>query len=513
MKHTKRPRSLPLRLIDNLLLISWVALFHFSLGYSVKTIYVVVVFFAMRLVATASPLLCRVIMVAFTILGMGYMSVGAIYGSPDVNVIGSLMYTHAAESREYLSGLPMSIWALSALLCLLGVILFVRSPGLRLPPGNRRVIAVVFCIVATLWSPVRKGELTKLELPLPEYRFIQDTWKAYKGASQDRNTWASIINQQAQWEPTVLGGQRDIYVLVIGESVRRDYVHAFGDNNRFPADYTNTPWLDNAPATLYTRYVSAASATVPSLTNTLAFRRENTRELNNSIVTLAQAAGLETWWLSNQGQKGRHDSPVALIGSRADHVTFLKPGNSDDRSPAPDTELLPLLDDALMADTPKRKLIVLHLMGSHPRACVRTHDTFDRDMGSKELSCYVKSIAQTDTLLSQVVESLRQHQATWSMVYFADHGLSYIDKDTSHAYLTHSDTTRENYEVPFFVLNSEDTRQQYVDKPYSGLDFLPLFADWLYIKDDHLPPAHMYSTKVLDYDGNMKDINTLPSVH
>lgn len=110
-----------------------------------------------------------------------------------------------------------------------------------------------------------------------------------------------------------------------------------------------------------------------SLTNTLARSRGNAAELNNNIVTLASRAGFETWWISNQGRKGHFDSPVALIGESADHPYFTKSASSDDWAYSPDEQLLPQLDAALKQRDGK-KFIVLHLMGSHPQACVRTQD-------------------------------------------------------------------------------------------------------------------------------------------
>lgn len=502
----------PSQLVINITLLSWAALFHYSLGYGIKPLYAVVVYFAMRLLSSCCRPLFRITLLLLSLLAAGYMPVGAIYGSPDVNVVGSVMYTHKAESLEYLVGLPTKVWVLSGLILLLCGGLIVCSKSLVLSTRKKRNFVIAFCVIATLWSPVRKGELLQGVIPMPFYRFVGDLLRAYREASIEKDAWASIINQKSKWNPTALEGKRDLYVMVIGESVRLDYLHAFG-YHRYPEGYTNTPWLDNAPVKMYTSYLSAGASTVPSLTNTLVAKDGRTRELNNSIVTLAKSAGLETWWISNQGQKGRFDSPVALIGSRADHVVFFKSADSDDRSSASDDLLLPVFEDALMSNSSKPKLIVLHLMGSHPVACIRTKGAIDIDMGAKEISCYVKSIAQTDTLLSHIESSLKQYNGQWSLMYFADHGLSYVDKDTSDAYLTHSDKTRENYEVPFFIMNSEDTQQHIDDTRYSALDFLSTFANWIRVSDDSIPCSHLHDGKVLDYDGELIDLNTLPSVH
>ncbi|WP_193323294.1 sulfatase-like hydrolase/transferase [Erwinia endophytica] len=186
------------------------------------------------------------------------------------------------------------------------------------------------------------------------------------------------------------------------------------------------------------------------------FRQGNTAELNNNIVALASRAGFETWWISNLGRKGHVDSPVALMEESADHSYFTKSANSNDRMDSPDDQLLPHLDTALKQEQGK-KLIVLHLMGPHPQACVKTRDQYDIDMGAKEISYYIKSIAITDSLLAQIHEMAKRDGGDGSMMYFSDHGLSYINKGTADAYLTHGDKTRENYHVPFFIIDKDQT--------------------------------------------------------
>ncbi|SQA96459.1 Putative phosphoethanolamine transferase ybiP [Cedecea neteri] len=44
-------------------------------------------------------------------------------------------------------------------------------------------------------------------------------------------------------------------------------------------------------------------------------------------MTLANRAGFQTWWFSNQGQIGEYDTAIASIAKRADEVQFLKNGD------------------------------------------------------------------------------------------------------------------------------------------------------------------------------------------
>ncbi|EOU2321739.1 sulfatase-like hydrolase/transferase [Yersinia enterocolitica] len=462
---------------ENLYLLIWVLLVHYALGYQYKLIYVFSALSGLLLLRYAGKIIYRCVVMVFTLAGAFYAPVGINYGFPDINVIGSLMYTSTNEAHEFVGNIPTAAWLLSASVIVSGIATIVSSfSGHKNAPVTQGVCGflVIFFVASALWSPLRQGRL--LSSGLPEVRFVHDIYTSYRAVRDNNQYFARIMTTGSVWKPVSLPDQRKTYILVIGESVRRDYLHAFGGK------YPNTPWLDNTPATLFTHYISAGLSTVLSLTNTLARSRGNAAELNNNIVTLASRAGFETWWISNQGRKGHFDSPVALIGESADHPYFTKSASSDDRAYSPDDQLLPQLDAALKQRDGK-KFIVLHLMGSHPQACVRTQDQYDIDVGAREISCYIKSIAMTDKLLGQIHDMAERDGGDWSMMYFSDHGLSYINKDTASAYLTHGDKTRENYDVPFFTVDKNQTDRVIISVQRSGLRFLETFSQWMKIRD------------------------------
>jgi glucan phosphoethanolaminetransferase (alkaline phosphatase superfamily) len=499
---------------ENLYLLIWVLLVHYALGYQYKLIYVFSALSGLLLLRYAGKISYRFVVIVFTLAAALYAPVGINYGFPDINVIGSLMYTNTNEAHEFIGNIPTAAWLLSVSVIVSGTATIVSSfSGHKNAPITRGVYGflVIFFLASALWSPIRQGQL--LSSGIPEVRFVHDIYTSYLAVRDNNQYFARIMTTGSIWKPVSLPGQHKTYILVIGESARRDYLHAFGGK------YSNTPWLDSTPATLFTHYISAGPSTVLSLTNTLARSRGNAAELNNNIVTLASRAGFETWWISNQGRKGHFDSPIALIGESADHSYFTKSANSDDRAYSPDDQLLPQLDAALKQGDGK-KFIVLHLMGSHPQACVRTRDQYDIDMGAKEISCYIKSIAMTDKLLGQIHEMAERDGGDWSMMYFSDHGLSYINKDTASAYLTHGDKTRENYDVPFFTVDKNQTDSVIIPARRSGLRILETFSQWMKIRDPEISQScDMFSAEncnpehqVLNFQGKLMGYEELPSV-
>lgn len=83
-----------------------------------------------------------------------------------------------------------------------------------------------------------------------------------------------------------------------------------------------TPWLNTAPGLFIDDYTSTASSTVSSLSRTLIYDYEQNPDSGNNVVALAAKAGYSTWWISNQGKLGEHDTRISVIASDAEHATF-----------------------------------------------------------------------------------------------------------------------------------------------------------------------------------------------
>lgn len=74
-------------------------------------------------------------------------------------------------------------------------------------------------------------------------------------------------------------------------------------------------------------YIAASGSTQKSLGLTLNRVVDNKPQYQDNFVTLANRAGFQTWWFSNQGQIGEYDTAIASIAKRADEAHFLKNGD------------------------------------------------------------------------------------------------------------------------------------------------------------------------------------------
>ncbi len=183
-------------------------------------------------------------------------------------------------------------------------------------------------------------------------------------------------------------------------------------------------------------------------------------------------------------------SPASRNG--ADEVQFLKSGDFEADKNTQDTALLKMTAQVFASQRTQPQLIVLHLMGSHPQACDRTHGKYDVFVQSKETSCYLYTMTQTDDLLRQLYDQLRNSGDSFSLVYFSDHGLAFKERGKEVQYLAHDDKFQQNFQVPFMVLSSDDKAHKVIKARRSANDFLGFFAQWTGIKAKEISQRYRF---------------------
>lgn len=165
-------------------------------------------------------------------------------------------------------------------------------------------------------------------------------------------------------------------------------------------------------------------------------------------------------------------------------------------------------------------MIIIHLIGSYPRACVRTDNYYDIFYKSEEISCYIQSIKNTDHLLVTIHQSLIDSQSKWTTMYFSYHCLGFVNKNNpSDLKLSHDDQYRQVFEVPLFISTYNANKRQYITTPRSGLNFLSLFSEWSSIDDHSIDHScHMISNdichqqnSVLNFSNKRVDYTKLPA--
>lgn len=238
-------------------------------------------------------------------------------------------------------------------------------------------------------------------------------------------------------------------VILIGESVRKQNMSLYG----YQRDTTPIEASEKENMLLYQNAYSPAAITnisVPIVLSNLDisnYKRE-LRKLSDNVVNTANHLNYNTFWYSTQGGA----QGITAIASFAKNKKFLN---------GYDEAVIPYLKDALKDSSPK-KLIVLHINGSHPYACDKYPPKEAVWKGGID-ECYDNSIRYTDKLIGQIFELLKNKNS--ALVYFSDHGQIKENEVYKHG------DYREAVQVPYFVWFSPsvktDKKGQKIEEPTS----------------------------------------------
>ena len=451
-------------------------LINYALGYPFSLLYTTAFACLLLLLWRHAPRAQKVLVAVFSLLAASYYPFGQAYGAPNFNTLLALHSTNMEESTEILTIFPWYNYVIGLFIFGLGVIAIRRKQSERATWGKWDHLGVAFCLATVFVAPVQNlvygGVFNLKDTGYPVFRFVKDVVVNNQEVLDEQSRMAQLAGMKDSWNVMGVKPKYHTYVVVIGESVRRDAVGAFGGH------WQNTPFASSVNGNFFTDYVAASGSTQKSLGLTLNRVMDNKPQYQDNFVTLANRAGFQTWWFSNQGQIGEYDTAIASIAKRADEVQFLKSGDFEADKNTRDEALLKMTEQVLSTARSQPQLIVLHLMGSHPQACDRTGGKYADFVQSKETSCYLYSITQTDTLLSKLYDQLRNSGSTFSMVYFSDHGLAFKERGKAVQYLAHDDKFQQNFQVPFMVISSDDTRHRLIKARRSANDFLSFFSQW-----------------------------------
>ena len=424
------------------------------------------------------------------------------FGHPPATMIGAFFETDWQESKEFVQSLPLYSYAFSLLTLLFGgYILYLGKKKSYARGRKQSIVTLVIGILATgltLYRPLAKmKEYHAFKWSVSRtaivafYASIYDNIQEYQAMKKELSKG---IEGTPTWQISKVSPPYQNYVLVIGESVRKDYMQLYG----FPQE--NTPFLDKVHGTIIDGYTATAPNTTASLLRSFVqMKGEKDFVYINNIITLAKAAGFETFWFSNQGISGNWDTPIAKLAFLCDHKEFTKKGDYASMN-YHDSILLPLLQRALQQKSLSPRLFILHTMGSHVNFEARLEHPIHFDYYNRKLSAYIQTIEQTDTLLKGIYEALQRQGAPFSMLYFSDHGLMTQDRASIFASLTHGDTSpnKSCYRVPFVLLSSADAAHKVLKVHTSAFYFLDGFAQWLGIQEASLRPNYDFRSTESD---------------
>lgn len=311
-------------------------------------------------------------------------------------------------------------------------------------PRFRRwpTIALAVTLLA-FYGQALQHQLRKSSVESLAQRVVQatpvSTARVFMQAIEDNAVVANIGNNIPDYKLTLTDTGIENYVLIVGESERTANMGIYG----YHRDTTPELEKQKSQLLLFRNAVTPAPVTIMAVPLALTadtVGARDPRKYSDNVINIANKAGFETYWFSRQGKGGAHNNVITGIALNTKEHEWLDGGYDED--------LLPLLQNALKA--PGKKLIVLHLYGSHEPSCRRF--PADRAVlhGDNEADdCYDNSVRYTDALMGKMFGMLESSRS--SVMYFSDHGLV---RDPQRAVVySHGNVNppREALHIPMFI--------------------------------------------------------------
>jgi len=229
-------------------------------------------------------------------------------------------------------------------------------------------------------------------------------------------------------------------VVVIGESASKHHLSSYG----YPRK--TSPNSDRMIKSgemirlnaVYSNHTHSNPTISRALTGASSYNGKDWVE-TPSVVNVANAAGLNTTWVSNKPMYGAWDSHMTVIGTEAQNVTHINTRIGVKRIPnQPDGAMLPLVKEGITTGK-DNEVVFMHLQGSHGHYCYRYPDEFEKftekpkkyvygqllgevNHRAHPVNCYDNSIYYTDHILNELVKYLTDVEKPSAMLYVPDHG-------------------------------------------------------------------------------------------
>lgn len=238
----------------------------------------------------------------------------------------------------------------------------------------------------------------------------------------------------------------DKIIVVMGESVNKNHMSLYGYS------HPTTPFFDGLKKSHHLYVFDAIAPTnqtrysVPiMLTQANVHHYENRYNHSCSILTNFMANDYETYWISNQGRIGKHDSSISSMAYEANTTFF---ANLNYLEAKTDEVLLDYLNKLSKNST--KEMLLLHIMGSHSDYINRyKNETALFKNTTNIVEQYDNSIHYTDTILSQIYKRYKDEKLL--LIYVSDHGENINLENNGHGFLP---PFKDEYMVPFVIYSN-----------------------------------------------------------
>ncbi len=374
----------------------------------------------------------------------------------DESMIGNVLNTNYEESSSFFS------FKLVLYVVFLGIIpsiFIIKSKITRLPlkkfliivSSTLGFIAVVVFANASNWLWIDKNSKQLGGLAMPwSYSVNVSLFYIHKAKKNQKE----ILLPNA----TLKNNEKSVMVLVIGESARSQNFSLYGYGRN-----TN-PLLSETPNVYHYNATSCATYTTAAVKCILEYKNSN--DLYEILPNYLYRNNVEVIWrTTNWGEPPLHiknyqNKEALMPDCKGEGCNY-------------DEILLSGLKEQIAASKKNKILVVLHTSTSHGPTYSKKYpakfEKFKPVCNSVELgqcsqqeliNAYDNTIVYTDYILHSLIEDLKQlKDYKTAMMFVSDHGESLGEKNLYMHGVPLSIAPKEQYEIPFIVWTSDESKQ------------------------------------------------------
>ena len=432
------------------------------------------------------------------------------------SVIFIMFESNVSEAGEYLTQY-FAWWMVLAFLAHTAFAYFLWTRVRPVyPPRVQALIAATAIVLAVIGYPLIKqtahtGSLaegfekfeTRIEPAVPwQMAVAYHRYLGTLGSMQGMLDSASKIPPLKNLTDS-MANQPATLVLVIGESTNRQRMSLYG----YPRE--TTPELDKLKDQLavFNNVITPRPYTIEALQQVLTFADEENPDLyltTPSLVSMMKQAGYKTFWITNQQTMTKRNTMLTTFSEQADEQAYLN-NNRNQNAAQYDGDVIEPFNKAL-ADAAPRKLIVVHLLGTHMSYQYRYPPTFNkftdrkgvpdgvRDDQVPTYNSYDNAVLYNDFVVSSLIKDYAKTDPNGFLLYLSDHGEDVFDS-VGHTTLGRNENkpTAPMYTIPFMAWASPKWRENHdwsfaadLSRPYSSSQLIHTWADLAGLSADEL---------------------------
>ncbi|GHD97642.1 phosphoethanolamine transferase CptA [Pseudocitrobacter faecalis] len=436
-----------------------------------------------------------------------------IYGQEFSQSVLFIMFeSNANEASEYMSQyFSLKIVLTAVAYTAVAIFLWSRLKPVYIPHLSRWLISFAL-LYGLILNPIVAGSVvgdkplektlngmaSRME-PAAPWQFIT----GYYQYRQQLNSLNKLLNANNALPPLAnlkdsSGEAPRTLVLVIGESTQRGRMSLYG----YPRE--TTPELDalhksDKNLTVFNDVVTSRPYTIEILQQALTFANEKNPDLyltKPSLMNMMKQAGYKTFWITNQQTMTERNTMLTVFSKQTDKQFYMNQQRTQSAREYDTNVLAPFKE--VMADPAPKKLIIVHLLGTHIKYEYRYPEKWGKFDGKTdhlpaglsqeqqdEYNAYDNANLYNDHVVASLINEYKATNPNGFLLYFSDHGEEVYDTPPHNIQGRNElAPTRHMYTVPFMLWTSDKWQaahprdfSQDVNRKYSSSELIHTWSD------------------------------------